>query len=899
MKLLNLIISKFTYMFLLIMCFSLLLEMPLSAQSAPPVRIEYQGVLREATGNPVTGPVDMVFTFYDALVDGTIIWQEAHTSGTPPQVSVASGLFTVILGDPTHKIGTAPAPDLGYVFGNNDEVYLGISVEGDNEMIPRIRVTANAFSLNAGALDGIDATLFSLNNHTHPLTEGATDITASADELNRLDGAGPTTTAPNLTSLTNTSNADVFHAHDVTVMAGDTYLRKNAEDVAAGRITFTGEPTGNTALDAGLVINPASAAADSTLLGVSVAGSPRLVIDAEGDTTVYRRLAFGGNGTPLTNTALSAAATISVTNAVGSDIMAINSNDSGTVHGIIGEVSAPITSNTVNSTGIESQAQGTGTSTGNCYGVKVNLGTSPSFISRYGAYGEATGSSADNWGLYTPGDAYASTVEVNGFMTIGKSSPDYYSLQVYSNAYELANLGFSEKLMNYFYHSENPTDGDGQAALYAYKGNLFSVPGGSYYTPNSAVHGYVDIDEHCQYGFAVCGHINSLSRSGGVFGGNTSASYWGALGYRSSSGNNYGGYFTSYAVGGGKSWVKRGVGFGSYGGGTAGWFRGDRYGAYLSGDTFGTYANGDVFVSGFLSFPQTVEQDREFTFGQTSTSVDVIAHGSSAVRIGKSTIFFADRLRKQISTDQDIVVICTPRNRAVEIVLESVTADGFTVNSSDNSEFSWIVLGRKYGYDNVTIPDELTRGDFETMMASLAQDENSISSATASRSMPGKLGDEDETLSPTIEVGSKEIPTRQEFGGNYHAVGETVRVGDVIVIDPLTTDQRISCYRDNDPAVVGIVIEKPGPSIGGFDSYSGKPGSVVEQLYAPIAVSGSVVQCKVDAEYGPVRIGDLLTTSPTAGHAQRAEHPQTDSIVGKALEPLDQGQALINVQVMM
>ena len=67
---------------------------------------------------------------------------------------------------------------------------------------------------------------------------------------------------------------------------------------------------------------------------------------------------------------------------------------------------------------------------------------------------------------------------------------------------------------------------------------------------------------------------------------------------------------------------------------------------------------------------------------------------------------------------------------------------------------------------------------------------------------------------------------------------------------------------------------------------------------APVAFSG-IVPCKVDAGYGVIRVGDLLTTSPTRGHAMRTSDPQPGTILGKALEPLDAGTGLIKVLVML
>jgi len=48
-----------------------------------------------------------------------------------------------------------------------------------------------------------------------------------------------------------------------------------------------------------------------------------------------------------------------------------------------------------------------------------------------------------------------------------------------------------------------------------------------------------------------------------------------------------------------------------------------------------------------------------------------------------------------------------------------------------------------------------------------------------------------------------------------------------------------------------------------------------------------------------VRVGDLLTTSPTAGHAMRARDALPGTVFGKALESLDVGTGLVRMLVML
>jgi hypothetical protein len=66
----------------------------------------------------------------------------------------------------------------------------------------------------------------------------------------------------------------------------------------------------------------------------------------------------------------------------------------------------------------------------------------------------------------------------------------------------------------------------------------------------------------------------------------------------------------------------------------------------------------------------------------------------------------------------------------------------------------------------------------------------------------------------------------------------------------------------------------------------------------PVALAGKVY-CLVDAQYAPIEVGDLLTTSDTLGHAMKASDAGRafGSIVGKALGGLSEGRGLIPILV--
>ena len=66
----------------------------------------------------------------------------------------------------------------------------------------------------------------------------------------------------------------------------------------------------------------------------------------------------------------------------------------------------------------------------------------------------------------------------------------------------------------------------------------------------------------------------------------------------------------------------------------------------------------------------------------------------------------------------------------------------------------------------------------------------------------------------------------------------------------------------------------------------------------PVALAGRVY-CQVDATHGPVQIGDLLTTSPTAGFAMgvRDSAKAFGAVLGKALAPLTHGTGQVPILV--
>jgi len=89
--------------------------------------------------------------------------------------------------------------------------------------------------------------------------------------------------------------------------------------------------------------------------------------------------------------------------------------------------------------------------------------------------------------------------------------------------------------------------------------------------------------------------------------------------------------------------------------------------------------------------------------------------------------------------------------------------------------------------------------------------------------------------------------------------------------------------------------------ISGAGTY--RPGIVLDRRASdgnrqPVALVGKVF-CMADAQFGAIEVGDLLTTSPTPGHAMKASDPARafGAVIGKALRPLTSGRGLVPILV--
>jgi hypothetical protein len=135
----------------------------------------------------------------------------------------------------------------------------------------------------------------------------------------------------------------------------------------------------------------------------------------------------------------------------------------------------------------------------------------------------------------------------------------------------------------------------------------------------------------------------------------------------------------------------------------------------------------------------------------------------------------------------------------------------------------------------------------------------------------------------------------RDLAENY-ASATMLEPGEVVCLDR-DEDSIVLSDKPNDSLVLGVVSTAPGVLLNENHDPENR------NLY-PIALCGRV-PCKVVAENGYIRRGDLVTSSSTPGHAMKAQPMIVDgqpvfrpgTIIGKALGSLESGAGVIEIFV--
>ena len=142
----------------------------LRAAAEIPRLMHYQGQLAEASGAPLSGDHTLTLRLYDAASGGSVLWEESHTVSLK---QADQGVFSLTLGSVTAFPATLDF---------NQPIWLTLDVDATGEMLPRQRLTAVTYAINADQLDGLDSTQF-LRADINTATSGRLTLTNSGVAL--------------------------------------------------------------------------------------------------------------------------------------------------------------------------------------------------------------------------------------------------------------------------------------------------------------------------------------------------------------------------------------------------------------------------------------------------------------------------------------------------------------------------------------------------------------------------------------------------------------------------------------------------------------------------------------------------------------------------------------------
>ena len=221
------------------------------------------------------------------------------------------------------------------------------------------------------------------------------------------------------------------------------------------------------------------------------------------------------------------------------------------------------------------------------------------------------------------------------------------------------------------------------------------------------------------YTFGVAGYrFNDFyNRSGGVYGGSThdlTPLGWGCLGYRSSTGSHWGGYFNATTTGSGKSSTDAMIN-----GGISAW--GDLFGADIHGKVYGMFVEGEnyaVYINGVAyknNLDVHLQENGTNTLSSLYTSVSnqvtVQTSGIANMSNGKANITFDPVFTASVSDKEPVIVTITPVGNSNGVYLAEVSASGFTAiennNGKSNVTVNYIAIGRRAGYENPALAPEV------------------------------------------------------------------------------------------------------------------------------------------------------------------------------------------------
>lgn len=207
----------------------------------------------------------------------------------------------------------------------------------------------------------------------------------------------------------------------------------------------------------------------------------------------------------------------------------------------------------------------------------------------------------------------------------------------------------------------------------------------------------------------------------------------------------------------------------------------------------------------------------------------------------------------------------------------------------DGASGEWRVVNTTAGQ---TVPFRVTKTAADNLMTlnGSALELRALDGATKLMLSTNYQGSGDSRLiTDELEIkGGSDLAESFDITGGYDV--SAPEPGMVVSINPSSPGELTVSGTAYDRMVAGVVSGAGGIEPG---LIMGQEGSIADGAY-PVALTGRVY-VYVDASYGAIAPGDLLTTSETPGHAMKvADHARSQgAILGKAMTALEEGTGLV------
>jgi hypothetical protein len=870
----------------------------------PPPFVNYQGVLRDNLSNPLDGTYDMVFRFYTD--GGEEILIDRHTTAQGGAIVVSDGLFTASLGGGVVEDGSGPGTYtvLWDVFRDYQIVYLEVQIGADDDidkeiLAPRTRILAAAYAMNSSSLGGLEVTSLLRSDGSDAYTTGTLTFnpgtTVNVNGALNMNGALTRSTTSHVPNF----NADLLDGQDSLFFV-------------------------NTSTASQTKIGPFTANAESVPGATGIQGrgpfAGGFFSDSNGTGSAYvgygdYGIAAWGNGTGgyFEDTNASAVAYVAVENigidARGNQAGAYFADTGGGSYAYVG----------YGTTGIEAR----GSARGGYFRDTNNSGYAYVGSGDYGisAYGNTVGGYFSDPG--STGYAYVG-YGTTGIEARGSSRGGYFR-DTTDSGYALVGSGdrgieaYGSDMGGYF------SDSDGTS--YAYAGHntvglwgYGEFAGGRFEDTNGTGQAYVATGNEgiSAYGSDRGGSFSDLDNSGEA----------------------------DIAEGDRGIWAR-----GNFAGGTFSSPNGTTFWSDVATPTH------KITGTGAVGFVQNHPFDASRVLYYSAPEGDEVAvytRGTARLVAGETTVSLGETFRWVANPDIGLTAHLTPHGDCLGLYVAALSPEELVVREmgggTSDVVFDYIVYGLRIGYEELAVVETKRREaplpasevfdskyaadtslrrfnalerykDMEADVRGVEVGQIHLNGASALREaiaasswqQLGRIDPEQEhaaraglepsairneeapatgvlgvTTTLAFDTGTDAPPQHEivvEARSPYPTfpISEEAEPGDLLTLDPGHSGKLIRAATAQDPGIVGIAADAPAEVDGELRV------ALVETNFAAV---------KADAGYGEIRPGDLLTSSFTPGHAMLAHEIMPGTIIGKALEPLENGTGLIKVLVM-